>query len=155
MAFWAAWTLGEKTMNAKDIAILVLIAGFIANSAFIFRFQRTTLGICREMFGADDWRVQAVMTPAWVGFLGWTHRVLIFVVSGVLWKSYGWPFALGAFVYGFLGLALMDVISPLPTYRFCFRLIEGELDKRKKEDDSGEISRFKERVLAVKSNYGV
>ena len=138
-------------MSPKSIAVLALIVVFVANSMFTFRFQRTTLGICRELFGHNDKKVQILMTPPWVGFLGWFHTALIVVVTGVLWLTYGWPFGLGALIYGFAGLAVVDVVSPLPTYRFCFKLIESELDKHASTDTSGEFTRLKAQVLATRS----
>ena len=142
-------------MSYKDIAIIELIAVFVANSVFTFRFQRTTLGICRVLLGQNDVRVQAAMSPVWIGFLGWTHSALIVVVTFLLWSIYGWPFGIAVLIYSFLGLALLNRVSPLPTYRFCFRLIESELDKRIREDASGEFFRLKEQVLAVRSKFGV
>ena len=142
-------------MTTKDITILVLAGAFVMNATFTFRFQRTTLSICRALYGQNDPRVQTVMTPVWLGLLGWTHTALIFVMTGVLWYFYGWLFGVAAFLYGFAGLALLDLISPLPTYRFCFKLIEAELDRHTKTDTSGEFARLKEQVAATRKEYGI
>lgn len=142
-------------MSFQNTAILVLVVVFVANSVFTFRFQRTTLGICRELFGRRDTRVQILMTPPWVGFLGWSHTALFIAVTAVLWITYGWPFGLGALVYGFVGLAVVDMVSPLPTYRFCFKLIEGELDKHASADTTEDIARLKARISATRSKYGL
>ena len=147
--------LGVRYAKGEDIAIYALCAIFAINGVFTCRFQRTTLGICRTLLGQNDARVQAFMTPAWVGLLGWIHTALIVVVTAILWFAYGWPFGVGALVYSFVGMAIVDAVSPLPTYGFCFRLIERELESRMKADTSGEVARFRAQIAAVKAKFGV
>lgn len=111
----------------------ILVGFYFVNAVFTFRFQRTTLEIARKLSNGADRKTigayQILMTPIWMGALGWIHTALMIVLPLVLWWQYSWIHALGFLVIGTAGLAIFASILPLPTPAFCLRLIMSEIDK--------------------------
>jgi len=111
-----------------DIIIPLLLTYFIINT-FAFRFQRTTLSISRSILNVGKAEFQALLTPVWIGLLGWISQALWIIISILLFLQFGWIQALVFLLYVFMGTAFFDSITPLPSYNQCFNIIEKNLKK--------------------------
>jgi len=118
-----------KTLNEPFVSIL-LFAYFVINT-FIFRFQRTTLMISRKIkiIGVGGPNLQLILTPNWVGLLGWISQGLWIIISILLFFQFGWVFTLIFFLYVFIGVGFFDFITPFPSHNRCFKIIENNLNK--------------------------
>lgn len=116
-------------MDATIITIGFLISRIVLFQ-YVFRFQRTTLGITRLVGGGRRTvDLQVAMTPDWVGTLGWISTLAMIVAGFMVWRTWGW-LPLGGFALYVVVLApSVDVISPFPTYRHCFQVIERVLER--------------------------
>jgi hypothetical protein len=108
------------------LAVLALLCFFYA-----FGFQRVTRAIIQTRTGLAasspaGQELTRVMTPWWVGALGWIGTIAGFVAFGLLWVAFGWGWAvayavgslLGAFLpYGLLrrhyALIILPNLAPL------------------------------------------
>ena len=71
--------------------------------------------------------VQSVLTPVWVGFLGWLGTGLAVLLAVLVFISLGWLWA-GAFVvYVAIQTVVLDLVTPWPSHRQCFRIIKSHL----------------------------
>jgi len=106
------------------LALLVAAAALLS-VAYAFGFQRLTreLIMTRLELSAsspDGQRVQSLMTPAWIGLMGWIGQLGGLVAVGLLWLSFGWiwaiSYAVGAFLttvvlpYGMLGRHYASIV---------------------------------------------
>ena len=109
-------------MDDTTITVGLLIS-YAVIGQYVFRFQRTTLGITRQIGGGMSSDLQIALTPGWVGALGWLRKLVMLAAGFMVWRTWGWiplsVFALYAFVLG----SFADVISPFPTYRHCFDIV--------------------------------
>lgn len=110
----------------KTIFYILLFIYLILNT-FVFRYQRTTLGISRKISGIGNSNIQAMLTPAWMGGLGLIKTILI--VGLIIWAYflYNWIFSAAIIVFVFLGTTIVDIVSPFPTYNQCFKIIKKSL----------------------------
>jgi hypothetical protein len=109
--------------------LLFAVAGlYVILNQYLFRFQRVTRSLARSVFsGADQVNGQIIMTPTWVGMLGW--MLLPFnaaIAIGFIWLV-GWTAGLIWLTYAFLGVALVNWVTPLPSYEHCFELVESSV----------------------------
>ena len=70
------------------------------------------------------------MSPPWVGALGWLSTLLLVTITVLLFLYVYWVWGVLFIVYGLIAIALLDVFSPFPSYKFCFKLIKKELIKQ-------------------------
>lgn len=110
------------------IVIILLIAYFIINT-FVYRFQRTTLSISRDIIGYGNLNMQALLTANWIGLLGWINTCLWIILCPLLFIKLGWLFAIIFLLYVFIGTSFIDTITPLPSYNQCFEIIKKSLNK--------------------------
>jgi hypothetical protein len=111
----------------RDALYVTSVVAFMVNAVFTFRFQRTTLGISRSLVGNAN--LQIALTPIWIGILGWLHTFALICLTTLLWYHYSWIFGIGFLALGTAGLALINAVSPVPSYHRCFDL-ESELMNR-------------------------
>jgi len=116
-----------KTLDKLFVSILLFLYFLIVT--FVYRFQRTTLSISRSILGIGNPNIQSLLTPPWIGLLGWISQALWIIVAILLFFYFGWGFSLIFLSYVFLGVAFVDFISPLPSYNQCFKIIEKSLKK--------------------------
>jgi hypothetical protein len=132
-------------MNLEKAALALMVA-YISLDQYVFRFQRTTRGIAQLLSGGIDKKLQLALTPSWVGVLGWINKGLALATGIVMWKTWGW-IALGAFAfYVFVLGTLVDLVSLLPTYKHCFRIIKRSLEIDGQQD-------LLNSVRSVEANY--
>lgn len=111
------------------IFIIALLIIYFINNTFVFRFQRTTLSISREMIGYGDPHMQALLTPNWMGLLGWIDMGLWIILCPLLFIRFGWISVIIFLLCVFIGTALIDSFTPFPSYNQCFKIIEKSLNK--------------------------
>lgn len=128
-------------MKLKAVGI-VLIVGYACLDQYVFRFQRTTRGISQLLSGAVDHELQLALTPSWVGVFGWLNKAFALLTAAVVWAAWGWTAAAGFVLYVFVFGILIDLVSPLPTYRHCFKVITRGL----KNDGQTELLRAVEDI---------
>ena len=106
--------VGSSAMDDATITVGLLIS-YVVLGQYVFRFQRTTLGITRQIGGGMSSNLQIALTPGWVGALGWLSKLVMLAAGFMVWRTWGWiplsGFALYAFVLG----SFADVMSPFPT----------------------------------------
>jgi len=81
------------------------------------------------MVGLGNSNIQALLSPTWLGLLGWANTILCIVISVSLFLELGWFYLSIFLIYVFVGTALIDVITPIPSYNRCFEIIENSLSK--------------------------
>ena len=104
-----------------------LLALYTLLNQYLFRLQRTGLGITRVLGGGlATFGLRQALTPTWAGGLGWLKTLVLAPLTGfMVWSTWGWSALAGFALYVFFLTAFVDVISPFPSYRHCFRVIEG------------------------------
>lgn len=137
-------------MSAWGTATVGLFAAYAILSQYVFRFQRTARGISQELLGGVDQNLMLLLTPGWMGALGWTSSLLFVISIAAAWWALGWIVALTVVAYGLLLSAIIDVISPLPTYSHCFNIIESTL--RAASDPT--VRDLADRVHAIRVHHG-
>lgn len=130
---------------------IVFILYFLINT-FVFRFQRTTLSISREHLGQNYPKYQMILTPKWVGVLGWINKLLMLFSVVFAFVFYGLVSIFLVLLYSFIGTALVDTITPWPSYSKCFEIIEKWFtqDKSLSKKDREEILKL---IRLTKSKY--
>ena len=68
-----------------------------------------------------------MLTPTWLGGLGLIKTIL--VIGLIIWAYFlhNWIWSAGIIAFAFLGTTIVDIISPLPSYRQCFQIIKKSL----------------------------
>jgi hypothetical protein len=115
-------------MTSIDITILILCIAFTVNGIFVFRFQYLTRSIARLMSPWPTTTIQVVITPVWIGLLGWLHSALIIVIPVIILIHFGWQLGTVAGIYCLFGFAPLSLMSPLPSIGFYYQLMTSELD---------------------------
>ena len=130
---------------------VVLFVAYVGLSEYVFRFQRTTRSVSQLLVGHVDRSLQTVLTPNWMGALGWFSTGLAVATGFCAWLVFGWLAVLGVAGYALVIAALVDVVSPLPTYRHCFDVMESCLQSASDPDAAAELI---EKIRAIRGEYG-
>ena len=112
----------------NDFVIVLIVIHFFL-FVYTFRFQRTTLGLSREHLGQGTSKYQQILTPTWMGILGWFQTILYVSAIISVFFVYGWLFAVGYILISQVGFTLVDGITPIPSYTHCFKTIKNHLLK--------------------------
>ena len=115
-------------MDDTTITVGLLIS-YVVLDQYVFRFQRTTRGITQQIGGGMSSNLPIALTPGWVGALGWISKIVMLAAGFMVWRTWGWTPLFGFALYAFVLGSFVDVISPFPTYRHCFRSIERVLER--------------------------
>lgn len=146
-------------MQYEPMTILTfaILAFYLINNTFTFRFQRTTLSISQVLFNEGNPRIQVLMSPIWLGILGWTNTGLTILLSVLMWISFGWIYTILFWAYALLGTAIVDSITPFPSYNFCFRIIKKsmkkDLSKTQSIEDKEILQEMLSKVENIESEY--
>lgn len=116
------------------LAIIVVILHTII-SATTFHFQRFTLGIARKLVWAESGsrnpgdipKIQLLITPVWMGAFGWLATILLILGALLVAYAYSWLWAIALIAWHYLGLAMLDVVWPLPSRGQCAALVRREV----------------------------
>ncbi|MHB8840688.1 MAG: hypothetical protein ACYC56_02670 [Candidatus Aquicultor sp.] len=109
-----------------NIAIVLLIVDWLIFN-YVFKYQRVTLLLSREHTGASNPEYQMLLTPNWVGIMGWLTRLLHLGTAVAFFVVYGWLFAILYLLLSFFGYGLIDALIPFPSTRYYFKLIKNSI----------------------------
>lgn len=145
-------------MNIGTVLLLAVIFLAQIGYQYLFRYQRTTLGIARLINHYPISQCQALMTPTWMGIGGWLSTLIVIVITLVIFYFSRWYMALAYVVYVFVGGAIADSILPFPTYNHIFNQILKSLNKDLQARSNDpiailELENLKENVLAIKASH--
>ena len=118
-----------------NYVILLIVIEFVVFT-YTFRFQRTTLSISRSLVG--DSSIQTMLTPVWVGILGWMNVPLMVLAIIAIGLSYSWVLAIMYFIALHLVHSTVDTFTPIPSYKHCFSIIKKHLSK---SSDLGRVNK--------------
>ncbi len=111
--------------------VIFLVVIYIISHTFLYRFQRTTLGIARRI---GDRKLQATLTPNWITIIYWINFILLIGLSVLIFIEFGWLWTLIFLIYSFIITPLIDILLlPVPSYKSCFAMIKKGLRKDVKE----------------------
>lgn len=140
-------------MSRLQAITIVAIAVEVPLQSYLYRFQRTTHGLCTENFGKVTAELQSQFTPTWLGILGWADSLLRLAIAALVFTTFGWVWALLWLGFAFSGVVLIDLISPLPTYTHCMNVIGKNLlnDGRRavRRYDTNEVERINQLVKVL------
>jgi len=109
-----------------NIAILLLIVDWLVFN-YVFKYQRVTLMLSRKHTGASSAEYQMLLTPNWVGILGWLTKLLHLGTAVAFFMVYGWFFAVFYLLLSFVGYGLIDAFVPFPSTQHYFKLIKNSI----------------------------
>lgn len=127
---------------------VALLVSYVVLDQYVFRFQRTTRGVAQRIGGGMSSDLQIALTPGWVGAIGWLNKIVMLAAGFMVWRTWGWIPLSGFALYALALGSLVDVISPLPTYGHCFRLVEGVLERDGQADLLKAVRRIKSEDVA-------
>jgi hypothetical protein len=113
---------------------------------YAFMFQRTTLQIARVL-NAPISETQMILTPNWMGALGWVGTIGAYGVLILIWTSFGIATAL-------LGLVVnltISVILPIP-YQYFFKMVLNHLNSeinKSNEEKQEAYKSLRESILNI------
>jgi hypothetical protein len=136
------------------LTYLLLIVQFSINT-LVFRFQRTTLGISRLLFGVGDAKVQSLLTPDWIGLLGWLNSALSIILIILILICFDWLLAIIFVFYLLIGAVIVDFITPLPSYKQCFNIIKNSLknDIKNQIGEKDLLEQLLKQVIGIEYKY--
>ena len=135
-----------------NIAIALLIVDWLLFN-YVFKYQRVTLELSRLQLGQSSSKYQMLLTPNWVGVLGWLMNLLHIVTAVAFFVIYGWLYAAGYLLLSFIGYSLIDFIIPYPTKRYFLRLIKNYLSKEDKRQKNTDHKEFLDNALKFIKDY--
>lgn len=120
----------------KLVIFLTII--YIISHTFLYRFQRTTLSISRQI---GDRKLQATLTPNWITIIYWMNFILLIGLSVLIFIEFGWLWTLIFLIYSFIITPLIDIFLPVPSYKSCFAMIKKGLQKdvKKSKDETRKL----------------
>lgn len=131
------------------IIFLVVVVDLLL-TLYIFRFQRTTLSIARNM-GAqginNQGNIQILLTPDYLGYISYINIAIggsAFVLIGF---NIGWIYAVGYLLIKWFGTGIIDIFIPFPSYDYCLNLIEKHLKDEVKSKKNIELLAFSIQLL--------
>jgi hypothetical protein len=130
-----------------ELIVCFLVIIYVINNTFVYRFQRTTLGISRQ---TGDRGLQATLTPNWIAWLYWSNFILLIGLSILIFVTFSWLWLLIFLVYAFVVTPIIGVLFPIPSYKKCFEMIkkglQKDIDRSKDENKRLTFSRLLEVV---------
>ena len=146
----------------SDLLVAVLLLIYFVVTTYTFRFQRTTLSLSREILGFGSTDVQVMLTPNWMGVLGWAGTALLVLNVVLVFIAFGWVYSLLLIFYAFVLGALVDAITPLPSYTHTFNIIERHLEQearraiaRQEAEKLTLVEKMREHVRSSRSKHGI
>jgi hypothetical protein len=105
--------------------------------SYAFNFQRVTLVIARQ-FANDELplrKYQLLLTPTWLGVIGWINSILLVLNLAMIFIYYGWLWALGYLATSQLLFGVVAGLLPFPSFEQAFDIIKKNLEAEKKTKD--------------------
>lgn len=135
----------------SGLVLLITLLTIIINS-FIFRFQRTTLGITRSMGYSDIQNagsIQSFLTPDYLSTIHWINTILSAISFTLLGINISWVLAIVYLMFIFIITGVIDVFLPIPTHKFCINMIKKHLNKQRQKSKSIETLALTVKVLTI------
>lgn len=132
---------------SHSIVIVLAVAILVVNH-YVFSFQRFTLNATRmaEVPITNTAEIQTLMTPGFMGALGWATTIGLFLCAGLLWLFLNW---MPAVIYGFIHLAVGG-FAPLISLKWHYRrLASGELARHLRSAHDSETYEFLEMLSEI------
>jgi hypothetical protein len=129
-------------MAALAIIVALVVA---ALGHYVFSFQRFTRSIA-ILNGGPIPQVQTLMTPGFMGALGWIYTLGQLVASALLWLVFGWTYAVGYFV---VVSFLSGFLLPLFRSQRFFSLALGELQRHYEATEDTDARRLITRLRRI------
>ena len=108
-----------------NYAVWVLLGVFVLLTVFTFRFQRITLSISRALDTGED--LTGELAPRWMMLLYSIDFILGLILAVLIFIQFSWIWLLVFLALSITGIALADVVSPLPSHAQCFKIIKRHL----------------------------
>lgn len=137
-------------INSGFILLITLLA--IVINSFVFRFQRTTLGIARAMGYSDMQNVgsiQSFLTPDFLSAIHWINTVLSAISFTLLGINISWILAIIYLIFIFIITGVIDAFLPIPSHKFCIGVIKNHLNNQKQKSKSIETLALTVQVFGV------
>ncbi len=132
----------------------ILFFVILALHTYVFMFQRATLTIARVIEILPIAQVQAILTPNWVGAIGWISTIGLYASLVYIWLQHGLLWALGAFVASHL----LTAVIPIPSvyfYNLVLRHLTKEISREKDNEKKEIFVELQETVKKISKNYRV
>jgi len=110
----------------KIVLIVLIIIDWVVFN-YTFKYQRTTLELSRMHLGTGNAHYQAILSPTWLGLVGWLVNLLHLAPVILFFLIYGWIWALLYLLISFLGFGAIDAFIAFPTKKYYFQLIKKSL----------------------------
>jgi hypothetical protein len=94
-------------------------------------FQRATLTLGRLIQPEHVSKIQMILTPVWLGGIGWLTTIGFYCSLVYLGFEFGWFWAIGGWIFSHIRYAIV----PIPSNHF-YRLIKEHLIKTIKKFDN-------------------
>lgn len=129
-----------------NIAIIMLIIDwFVFN--FVFKYQRVTLMLSRKNIGEGNTEYQMLLSPNWIGILGWVVNILHILGVIAFFIVYGWVYAILYLILSFAGYGILDIVIPIPSRHYYFGLIKKSLQNDIKNQKNIAQKKTLEKIL--------
>lgn len=133
------------------VALLIFAIFFIVH-LYVFMYQRATLTITRAMGNVSIAQVQMVLTPNWMGVLGWISTFGLYGSYILIWLQVGLIWAIALFILNHL----ISAIIPIPS-KYFYNLVEKHLEKEikgnKNKEQRAALIVFFAQVKQITENY--
>lgn len=118
-----------------NVALILIIIHWILFH-YTFEFQRITLALARLQNDKDTKDYQILLSPNWIGLLGWTLNIVHIVAVILVFLYYGWIFAIIYLALTFLGIySIIGYYIPFPPKKHFFKIIKNNLLNKIKRGD--------------------
>lgn len=117
-------------------------------------FQRATLTIARVIEILPIAQVQAILTPNWVGAIGWISTIGLYASIVYIWLQHGLLWSLGTFI----GSHLLTAVVPIPSsyfYNLVLRHLRQEISREKDNEKREIYEDLQKTVKKISENYRV
>lgn len=103
-----------------------------------------------------------MLTPNWMGVLGWAGTALLVLNVVLVFIAFGWVYSLLLIFYAFVLGALVDAITPLPSYTHTFNIIGRHLEQEARRAIAHQeaekltlVEKMREHVRSSRSKHGI
>lgn len=132
----------------------ILFFVILALHTYVFMFQRATLTIARVIEILPIAQVQVILTPNWVGAIGWMSTIGLYASIVYIWLQHGLLLAVGAFIVSHL----LTAVVPIPSsyfYNLVLKHLAKEISHEKDNEKKEIYIGLQETVKKISENYRV
>ena len=142
-----------------NIAIILLVIDWLVFN-YVFKYQRITLILSRKYTGKGSVEYQKLLTPNWIGVIGWLVNILHISTAIAFFMIYGWVEAVFYLLLSFIGYGIIDAFIPLPPTGYYIELIKkslrADIKNSKKTIQKNELEKILQMVIdAEKVEYNI